>query len=162
MGHQHHLLSTVTANKPCGVVCGDELALAVARWDVNTNPVFLAPLNRHQLVSKQPVVPPNLVVRVHVLAEGDQVVPRRLELRTLVQLLDHLLDFKQLCFGKVIYVLQEQLELFSVKAQITHLGLRPLQRLPRHPAESASRPPLASPASDAVCLAVLSWSGVSL
>ena len=115
VGHQHDLLPRVPTDEPCRVVCRHELALAVAWWDVDAHPVLVTLFNRHQLVCKQSVVSPNLIVGVHALAEGDQIVSRSLQLGPLVELFYHLLDFKDLVIGQSVEVLQEQIEFLSVE-----------------------------------------------
>ena len=77
MRHHHHLLVWVSANEPRWEVDRHKLALAVARRDVHAQAVFLTLGDLHQQISQDAVVFTHLVVRLHVLAELNQVVITR-------------------------------------------------------------------------------------
>ena len=135
VGHQHDLLPGIPADKPCRIVGGHELTFAVAGRDVDAHPVFFPSLDSHQLVSQQSVVPSDLIIGVHPLAERDQVVFCSLETGTFVQFLEHALDFDDLGVVQGIDVLQESLKFTFVEANVTHWARllrfrRPLRGFP--------------------------------
>ena len=89
--HHHDLLARIPPDEPCREVDGDKLRLTVARRDVHADAILAilsvcTSFDSHQLIGQNAVVPPNLVVGVHVEAEGDQVVVGRLALLACRQL----------------------------------------------------------------------------
>ena len=77
----------------------------MAGRNVDADPVFYPRLNRHELIREDSVVSAHLIVRVHVQTEGNQVVSGSLQRGALVQLLDHLLDLKELKLVEHIHAL---------------------------------------------------------
>jgi len=72
--HHHYLLVRVFSKKPSRKINGNKLGFTMTGWHINANPVFFPSGDFHQQVSQHPVVFSDLIIRLHVLTEGDQVV----------------------------------------------------------------------------------------
>jgi len=87
----------------------------VPRGNGHADAVLATTLDVLQQPGEAPVVHPNLVVLLHVLTEGDQIVPQPLYPLALSEVVDDLVKFRGLLITQLIDVLQQQVDLLRTK-----------------------------------------------
>ena len=118
--HQHHFVRWVPPHVPCSVVDRYKLGFAVAGRDGHADAVLAPGLDVFEQMGQPLVVAADLVVVLHVLAEGYEIIPQELHSLALREVPDDVVELLQLSFAELVDVLEQQVDFFLAEAAVKH------------------------------------------